>query len=185
VILELRDWIWRTPFQDNSGPNASWLNLDGVVTDINGDILKLERLKVSVWDKNTLSDTVLGRGTVSLRKAGTTVGADVSVTVQMKDRFGQTCGEVNLVLQVQDSTVVEGLEPDGSEELEHPQPTSGTFEVQEIQLSNLRNTGPPPSSPSPSLTPSPPPFPLPQSSSASRTRTSNSRSEPTGRSRAT
>jgi hypothetical protein len=111
------------------------------VTDINGDILRLERLKVSVWDKNTLSDTVLGRGTVSLRKAGTSVGTDVSATVQMKDRFGQPCGEVNLVLQVQDSSAATASYLPDSEGTE--QPTSGTFEIQEIHLSNLRNTGHP------------------------------------------
>jgi hypothetical protein len=114
--------------------------LDGVVTDINGDTLKLERLKVSVWDKNTLSDTVLGRGTVSLRKAGVVVGEDVSMTVAMKDKFGQACGEVSLVLQVQDcSSLMKG---EGDDEVEQTPPaSSGVFEIQEIQLMNLRNTG--------------------------------------------
>ena len=140
MILELRDWIWKTPFQNNSGPNATWQDLDGVVTGVNGDILKLERLKVSVWDKNTLSDTVIGRGSLSLRKAGTTVGADVPMMVQMKDRFGHPCGQVELVLQVQESVVSESVGLDGRKA---DQVTSGTFEIQEIHLSNLRNTGPP------------------------------------------
>lgn len=109
-----------------------------MVTDINGDTLKLERLKVSVWDKNTLSDTVLGRGTVSLRKAGTTLDTDVSMTVPVKDKFGQTTGEVTIVLQVQDSSVPkENEEGQGQDAI----PTTGLFEIQEIHLNNLRNTG--------------------------------------------
>lgn len=133
----MRDWIWRTPFQNNSGPTATWRDLDGVVTDINGDTLKLERLKISVWDKNTMTDAVLGRGTVSLRKAGTTPGTDVSMNVPMKDKFGQTTGEVNIVLQVQNSSVQNEADVD----LEDAVPTTGLFEIQEIHLSNLRNTG--------------------------------------------
>jgi hypothetical protein len=109
------------------------------VTHINGDTLKLERLKVSVWDKNTLSDTSLGRGTISLRKAGVMVGEDVSMNVSIKDKFGQTCGEVTLVLQVQDSTTE--AQGDAGGEVGQTQPTSGLFEIQEIQLTNLRNTG--------------------------------------------
>ncbi len=137
VVIELRDWIWRTPFQNNSGANAIWENLEGVVTDINGDILKLDRLKISVWDKNTLDDVLLGRGSVSLRKPGANLGRDVTMNVPIKDKFSQPCGIVEIVMQVQDST----LPSQFSGTADVGPSRKGHFEVNEIHLTNLKNTG--------------------------------------------
>ena len=137
MILELRYWIWRTPFQNNSGSNATWNNLEGVVTDVHGDTLKLERMKVSVWDKNTLDDVLIGKGTISLRKAGANIDKDVVMSVSMKDKFGQACGTVEITLKVEESNLTgqfDGVEDEGP-------PVTGLFEIQEIHLTNLKNTG--------------------------------------------
>jgi hypothetical protein len=137
-VLDLNDWNWRTSVQNNCGPNATWSGLEGVVTDVHGDTLKFERMKVAVYDNNTLSDSLLGEGTASLRKCGSNIDEDVVMTVHVTDKENNRTGVVELTLQVNESAETLAAK-DGS--ISENLPKTGFLEVMEITLSNLKNTG--------------------------------------------
>lgn len=59
------------------------------------------------------------------------------MSIKIKDKFSQLCGTVEITLQVQESnltTQFDGVKDEGP-------PTIGIFEIQEIHLTNLKNTG--------------------------------------------
>jgi hypothetical protein len=132
------EWAYRTPAIEESGPNATWEDLQGVSTGVTGDMIKFKRLKVAVYDKNSLSkDELIGEGDVSLRKLGVNIGKNVKLEIKIKDKDGLSSGTVEVTANVADSTaLLEELKNADGTPLTH-----GYLEIKSISMSNIRNTG--------------------------------------------
>ena len=143
MLIELQRWNWKTPVQDNIGASAIWTDLPGVVTEVNGDVLKHECLKVTVFDKNKLtSDQIIGTGTAPLRKAGSCPDQDTVIRIRLMDKHKMPVGTAVLTVQVNAHTERTG-DAHGDQQMPDVKalPKFGFLEFKEISAKNLKNTG--------------------------------------------
>ena len=137
VVLSIDQWEWGAPYQNNCGSSARWDNLEGVSTPVNGDILKLRRLNVSVFDKNTRKDELIGGGNVGLRLPGSKPGKEVLLSIPVTNKNGEGCGLVEILVQVDEVSLGRpGLAEGGLQSTDE-----GFFEIRKIELSGLDNKG--------------------------------------------
>ena len=141
MVIQLQRWTWKTPVQDNVGASATWDDLTGVVTEVNGDILKQELIKVTVYDKNKVtSDELIGSGTAPLRYAGSHLNEDVPIRIRLMDKHSMPVGRAILTVQVNAHTVENNSH--GDELLPNERiPKFGFLSFTEISAKNLKNTG--------------------------------------------
>jgi hypothetical protein len=144
VVLELDTWKWTAPYQNNSGSKAEWSDLEGVVTPVNQDILKLKRLKASVWDKNTRADKMIGSGDVSLRLPGSTPERDVLLSIPVTNKNRENCGMVEVLVQVNEGAFARPADPNATRDASALGLTGddrGIFEIRKIRMAGLQNSG--------------------------------------------
>jgi hypothetical protein len=140
--VELQRWNWKTPVQDNIGASATWKDLVGVVTEVNGDILKHESIKVSVFDKNSItSDQCIGTGTAPLRKAGSCPDTDTPIRIRLMDKHQMPVGTAVVTVQVNAHTEHKTEQGDQLMPDANKLPKFGFLEILEISAKNLKNTG--------------------------------------------
>lgn len=141
-MVELQRWSWKSPVQDNVGASAIWKDLKGVATDVHGDVLKQEYLKVTVFDKNSvMTDTFIGEGRAPLRKAGSCLDQDIAIRMRLMDKHNMPVGTAVVTVQVNAHT--QKTEENGDQSLSDARqlPKFGFLEFTEISAKNLKNTG--------------------------------------------
>jgi hypothetical protein len=120
------------PLKDKGG-DAIWDYLD-FKTDITADILKSEQLVVTVKDLNSslVGDTVIGSGSVFVKKGGANVGKDVEISVPLTNAKGKPAGRAVVYLVVNPPENTNYVLKEGFK--------FGTFNVVRIQTFDLKNT---------------------------------------------
>lgn len=92
--MTIGDWSETTSTLTSAGSNATWTALD-MVAEVNADILGKEKMTVRVMDENTTrADSVLGVGTVSLRKLCPRINSAVELSVDLVAENGAAVGTV-------------------------------------------------------------------------------------------
>ena len=142
MVIELRRWQWKSPVLNNVGSSASWKNLSGVVTEVNGDTLKHDTIKLSVFDKNSVTkDVLIGTGTASLRKAGSSPDCDVFIRFRLQDKHTMPVGTA--VINAQVNAFKENKSSMGDESLPdmNKLPKFGFIEVSKVSATGVKSKG--------------------------------------------
>lgn len=127
--------------QDNIGASAVWKDISGVVTEVNGDVLKHEQIKITVFDKNKVtSDSIIGSGTAALRKAGACQNKDTPIRMRLMDKHKMPVGTAVVTVQVNASAQHKSAHGDQLMADAKKLPKFGFFEISEISASGLKNT---------------------------------------------
>jgi hypothetical protein len=86
VKLELSAWSGRTTTLSNVGKAALWPNITDLVAEVDRGILLESKLRVIVMDENSFrKHSLLGAGSVSLRRLGPRINSEVELTVDLQD----------------------------------------------------------------------------------------------------
>ena len=94
ICMTIGDWSETTTTLNSAGSNATWTSLD-MAAEVNADILGKEKLTVRVMDENTTrADSVLGVGTVSMRKLCARLNTPVELKVDLVAENGAAVGVV-------------------------------------------------------------------------------------------
>lgn len=114
-----------------------------MVTPVNSDILKLKRLKASVWDKNISANKLIGCGDVSLRLPGSTPDRNVLLSIPITNKHRENCGVVEVLVQVNESVLARPGDPNAVQDANAGLTggDSGIFEIRKIRMAGLKNTG--------------------------------------------
>lgn len=125
----------RTDTLHNAGPNPVWPKTKSIQFEVDPEILKEDKLHVSVMDENSLrSDNFLGSGKVSLRRLCPRVNHEVELSVDLSEN-GVVAGRV---------VIHAILRPASKEELIETIPESsivvkqGLLTVKKITLDNIK-----------------------------------------------
>ena len=137
VVLKLGDALdIKTKVLDSAGSNPSWTHLDFKAI-LPATAVKVQDLEVEVWDKNTTSDTLIGTGHVSLRRAASTnsLGTSVELRTQLSTKKGKPAGRLNI------GVLLKELPPEAMEkEVILPDTfTSGIVHFHKIVAKGLQN----------------------------------------------
>jgi Ca2+-dependent lipid-binding protein len=94
ICLNIGDWSETTDTLANAGANATWADLD-MLAEVNPDLLGKEKLMVRVMDENTTrKDSVLGVGSVTMRKLCSRINSAVELSVALMAENGTAVGTV-------------------------------------------------------------------------------------------
>ncbi|RYH30865.1 hypothetical protein EON65_04035 [archaeon] len=136
-VGDSKDLIGRTSVLKDGGRNPRWSSPD-IEFPVSKDILVFQRLNVLVMDKNNLSkDSFMGKGHISLRKAGSDAsGKSAKYVIRLKDMRGRAAGRLEVVAAIEPLKDVVNKEA-AKEEFSQ---VLGQLQIAEIEITDARNT---------------------------------------------
>ena len=126
----------RTITQDNAGSAALWDFLD-MSFPVSFDSLCNTELTVEAWDDNNTGDTLIGSGTVSVRKVGSVLDKEVELDIPLVGKDGKSAaGQIVLYCKVIDPPPE--VDPVLKEEIEDN--LEGKVRISRVTLTDVVNT---------------------------------------------
>lgn len=140
-ILEIGDWNHRTHTVKNVTRTFAWSDLQDVQTLVTKDILKLRRLSITVMDSGiSLSGGFLGKGDISLRKAGMALERLDTYTIRLKDVRGRNAGRLEVKMIIQPIPVEPQADPSlKGKEVGNSAIVTGKLQVLKLQFTELKH----------------------------------------------
>ena len=108
VVLKMKDWEERTWTLDNAGGDVSWKNLD-IRADVFKAGLDTGVMEVEVYDENNTGNTLIGTGSVPIKRTGASIGTPVELRVPLTDKKGKSAGRLTLFARAESAEVVQDL----------------------------------------------------------------------------
>lgn len=100
ISFKLGAWDARSKTLFNAGGNTVWNDMD-LSTLVTADDLRTHALTVQVYDENNLrGDSLIGSGSLVLKRPANKIGTEVEVSVPLSDKRGRSAGRVVLKVQV-------------------------------------------------------------------------------------
>ena len=111
IVLEYNgSWKEQTSVLDDQGSDAHWGDLDFKCESITREQLSSQQLKVTAFDKNTVSDALIGTAEVCMLDACEELEKDAEIEVELMDKKGQAAGTIKLFCSVHKAEKVEDLQ---------------------------------------------------------------------------
>lgn len=133
--LELSAWSGRTTTLSNVGKTALWPNITDLMAEVDRGILLESKLRVVVMDENSFrKDSLLGAGSISLRRLGPRINSEVELTVDLQDN-GTAIGHVIIGATLRAARAEEIIETISEESITFQK---GVLIIKSISATNMR-----------------------------------------------
>lgn len=107
-VLKLGEgWTDKTYTQENAGADVLW-NFLSINCDINAEMVRNEKLEITVFDENTgRKDALIGSGSTSLMSCGAKIGEEKELSIAIVDEKEKPSGRVIVYAKI-----IESIEED-------------------------------------------------------------------------